>query len=765
MTHPRISNDRDTEALEKYAMKLRNTVANMKVCGVQPGRELYLSATQKIPRAMLVRFFERHDDSECDIEKFSDWLVERLARLKRVDQRLFGFGQDSSTQATRREEPRAAQGRVTRTFTTEAAASPTTTQAVCFKCHGRHRLEDCGQFKALPMWERWQFVSLVNLCSQCLQVGHWAKDCQAGRCGKCDKRHHPLLHSNPKRNNHPRGDRRQQQPSQRPAPATSAAPSAAAETHHVNERRSQELPAPAPTEQVSFMTVPVILVNGHERRRVVALLDPASSASYVKEEVAKQLRLSGPSHRLEASVIGGANVSGMRQNVKVTLESVEGGLTADFDAWVMPTVTGTVAPVPWRERADKWRHLQDLPFAKVEVGDEIDLLIGLNAIDLHSVLDERHGEPGDPIARKTPLGWVCFGPVLTAGTSDSPTVRSCQTHVASTFFSAADSRLNDIVESFWELENVGMKTPYRTPAEAEAEDYVSRTMGLTDEGRVQVAIPWIGQQGKPDLKSNRQMAERRLESLERSLRKHGPVVEKEYSRVLEAQEAKGYIRKVKEEEVQEAGDDQWYLPHFPVVRQDKATTKVRVVYDAAAKCGKSLNDEMHAGPKLQNDLVRVLLRFCKEPVALVADIAEMFLQVKVAEKDRKYLRFLWRTNPQSRPEVFEFTRLVFGLKASPYLAGKALKEVLARHGEECSQEVRRAVDESVYVDDLLHSEPTVQAAIETCKQAQETLDRGGFHLRKWISTHAKVLATIQRRIERHRSPSASATMNIQFCHR
>ena len=144
---------------------------------------------------------------------------------------------------------------------------------------------------------------------------------------------------------------------------------------------------------------------------MVALLDPASSASYLKGEVAKPLRISGPSHRLEASVIGGGNVSGVRQNVKVTLESVEGGLMADFNALVMPTVTGTVTPVSWRERADKWSHLQDLPFAKFEVGDEIDLLIGLNAIDLHSVLDERHGEPGDPIAQKnTPwLGvlWTC----------------------------------------------------------------------------------------------------------------------------------------------------------------------------------------------------------------------------------------------------------------------------------------------------------------------------------------------------------------------
>ena len=91
---------------------------------------------------------------------------------------------------------------------------------------------------------------------------------------------------------------------------------------------------------------------------------------------------------------------------------------------------------------------------------------------------------------------------------------------------------------------------------------------------------------------------------------------------------------------------------------------------------------------------------------------------------------MWWTDRQSRPEVFEFTRLVFRLKASPYLAGKALKEVLARHGEESNPEVRCAVDESVYVDDLLHPEPRVQAAIKTCKQAQETVDRGGFQLRK-----------------------------------
>ena len=71
-----------------------------------------------------------------------------------------------------------------------------------------------------------------------------------------------------------------------------------------------------------------------------------------------------------------------------------------------------------------------------------------------------------------------------------------------------------------------------------------------------------------------------------------------------------------------------FLPHFPGIREDKATTKVRTVFGSVAKFkGCSLNNIMHAGPKLQNDLVDILIHFRSEPVPLVGDICEMFCKL------------------------------------------------------------------------------------------------------------------------------------------
>ena len=68
----------------------------------------------------------------------------------------------------------------------------------------------------------------------------------------------------------------------------------------------------------------------------------------------------------------------------------------------------------------------------------------------------------------------------------------------------------------------------------------------------------------------------------------------------------------------------WYLPHFGLY-YPKKKDKIRVVFDAAAESnGMSFNKLLLSGPDLTNNLLGVLLRFCKDPVALAADIEQMF---------------------------------------------------------------------------------------------------------------------------------------------
>ena len=85
-----------------------------------------------------------------------------------------------------------------------------------------------------------------------------------------------------------------------------------------------------------------------------------------------------------------------------------------------------------------------------------------------------------------------------------------------------------------------------------------------------------------------------------------------------------------------------YLPHREVVRIDKDSTKVRVVYDASARSeGPSLSDCLYAGPPLTPLIFQILVRFRAHKVAIIADIEKAFLNISVVPDYRDFLRFLW----------------------------------------------------------------------------------------------------------------------------
>ena len=290
------------------------------------------------------------------------------------------------------------------------------------------------------------------------------------------------------------------------------------------------------------------------------------------------------------------------------------------------------------------------------------MLLGLDCADLLYAIQEVRGKPGEPIARLTPLGWTCIG-------NTGPTSQEvCHTNFAYMYFvknQAEIEQINSTLKQFWEIENVQL--PHDAPIARIEEQLAMKKVESTlsfENKMYRVGISRKSDAGA--LPDNYEMALKRLENTEKRLKK-SPDVEQAYNKCIEQYVQKGYITKVQDSERLMS---RWYLPHFPVLRPDKETTKVRIVFEASARYeGHSLNELIHQGPKLQWELFDVLLRFRRQPVALVCDIAEMYLRIGIAHEDKPFHRFLWRGIDQDyQPDVYQFDRVMFGVNSSPFQA-------------------------------------------------------------------------------------------------
>lgn len=146
-----------------------------------------------------------------------------------------------------------------------------------------------------------------------------------------------------------------------------------------------------------------------------------------------------------------------------------------------------------------------------------------------------------------------------------------------------------------------------------------------------------------------------------------------------------------------------YLPHHAVIRRDKQTTKVRVVYDSSS--GLSLNSCLHTSPKFNQKILEILLRFSTYPVAVVADIEKAFLMISVEPKDRDVLRFLWVKDvaaDEPNIDTFRFSRFVFGVSSSPFLLNATIQHHVEKYAEEQPTVVGKLL-KSIYVDDVVGS--------------------------------------------------------------
>ena len=186
-----------------------------------------------------------------------------------------------------------------------------------------------------------------------------------------------------------------------------------------------------------------------------------------------------------------------------------------------------------------------------------------------------------------------------------------------------------------------------------------------------------------------------------------------------------------------------YLPHIFVEKTESTTTRLRVVFDASCKTdsGLFLNDTLMVGPKLQNDIIPLILRFRLHRMGLTAGVEKMFRQILVHPDDRKLQHVIWREEFSGRINDYELDTVTYGTASAPFLATKCIQQLTLDERAKSPLAATVAANDA-FMDDVVTGAESVDEATQLQDQLIKLYDAGGFPLQKFMSNEAILLQRI-----------------------
>ena len=382
------------------------------------------------------------------------------------------------------------------------------------------------------------------------------------------------------------------------------------------------------------------------------------------------------------------------KEVKLGVQT-KGGAVLELILFTVPFISESLDVIPSQFVTERYSHLRGLDLADsstVRCQREPDILIGADQYWDILTGETVRGIDG-PVASYSKLGWVLSGPVSLSTGLQSQSLIVTHT-LAVGMKSIADAvTIERQLRAFWELESMGI----REKEEVVYEQFHDNIR--FSDGRYEVSLPW--RESVLTIPDNHHLSLRRLRSLLRRLQDK-PSILREYNSIIRKQLEKGIVEIV-EDPAHVDGGRLHYLPHHAVVRYDKQTTKLRIVFDASARGeGPSLNDCLHIGPKFHQKIIEILIRFRSYRYAFISDIEKAFLMIAIAKTDRDVLRFLWvRDIEEQSPNiiVLRYTRVIFGVACSPFLLNATVRLHVEKY-QDTNPSVVMKLLQSIYVDDV-----------------------------------------------------------------
>ncbi|XP_034547118.1 uncharacterized protein LOC117818374 isoform X1 [Notolabrus celidotus] len=637
-----------------------------------------------------------------------------------------------------------------------------------------HPLRKCRGFRNKTIEERKAYLKEKSICFRCCASStHIAKDCNKPvQCKECNSDRHPsALHpgSAPWKTDFQTNTREQQGGEQQGEEQQGREHQAVAGTS-VTSRCTEICGDVNASKSCSKICLVWVYPNGQRERalKTYAVLDDQSNKSLGRSKFFEHFGLQGTGSMYTLKTCSGVVETSGRRASNFIVESLDGKTQISLPTLIeCDLLPDNRSEIPSPEVTRHYPHLMCLT-DKIPAPDpdaSILLLLGRDMIQAHKVREQCNGPNNAPFAQRLDLGWVLIGDVCLGRAHKTNSVSAFKTNVLMSgrhsmlepctsnilvkekihspvlphappgMFHASNPKYNtdslgqDVFQSTAHDEKLGMSVEDKLFL-----DLMDKEVYMDDANCWVAPLPFRPNRSR--LPNNRQQAFNRLTSLRRMLEKKKGMKDhffKFMQTMFDSDQAEPAPALTTEQE-------RWYLPIFGVYHPQKKD-QIRVVFDSSAKHeGLCLNDVLLKGPDMNNSLLGVLLRFRKEPVAVMADVQKMFYCFTVREEHRDFLRFLWfeDNNPTKQITEYRMKVHVFGNSPSPAVAIYGLRKAALHAEGEDGTEAKQFIMRNFYVDDALASFPTNDEAISVLKRTKDMLAESSIKLHK-IASNSRVV--------------------------
>ncbi|GFS93781.1 integrase catalytic domain-containing protein [Trichonephila clavipes] len=209
-----------------------------------------------------------------------------------------------------------------------------------------------------------------------------------------------------------------------------------------------------------------------------------------------------------------------------------------------------------------------------------------------------------------------------------------------------------------------------------------------------------------------------------------------YAEFLKEYEELGHLERVVESS---EPPTHYYIPHHGVLRPEKLTTKLRIVFNGSSPTttGISLNDILLKG-EVKEDVFETISRFRRHKFAFTTDIQKMYRQILINPDQQDLQRIIWKHGLDAEILTYRLKTVTYGLSNAPFLAIRTLQQ-LAKDEKSRFPLASETLLYDTYMDDIVSGAPDLETAQQLQSQLKDALQSCGMNLHKWSSNSPELL--------------------------